>query len=82
MIRYQLRERISEMEAETGRKISLTEIANETGLNRVTLSKIARRDDYNATVNVLDRLCGFFDCEVGEVIEYVPDDKSGRSRSF
>jgi putative transcriptional regulator len=72
---------IFELEAELDRGISLTEIANATGINRVTLSKMYHRDDYNATVKVLDKLCGFFDCKVGDLIEYIPDSETLSVRS-
>jgi putative transcriptional regulator len=67
---------IADLEEELGRSIPLTEIAKATGINRVTLSKIYHRNDYNATVNVLDKLCGFFDCKVGDLIEYMPDSET------
>ena len=75
MIRYRLRERIADYEFESGRKLTYTEIARETGVTRVTLSKLATKRGYTTTTHVLDRLCKFFNCDVGDLAEYVPDDR-------
>ena len=73
MIRYKLREMVIEREKTMGTSIPLAEIAKETGINRVTLSKIYHRNDYNATVKVIDKLCTYFGCEVGDILEHVSD---------
>lgn len=75
MIRFRIKERIADLEFEEGRKITLNEVAEATGLNRTTLSKLSSRKGYNTTTDVLDRLCAYFDCELGEIAEYVPNGK-------
>nr|WP_274519861.1 MULTISPECIES: helix-turn-helix transcriptional regulator [unclassified Halorhodospira] len=74
VIRFRLRERISDREFELGRRITLSEIATETGINRTVLSKMSGPRGYNTTTDVLERLCRYFGCQVGDLVEYVPDD--------
>ncbi|MCP4284693.1 MAG: helix-turn-helix transcriptional regulator [Gammaproteobacteria bacterium] len=71
MIRFRLKELIAEKEFSDGRRVTLDEIANETGISRNTLSRIANNRGYNTTTDVIDRLCLFFDCSVGKVMEHI-----------
>lgn len=73
MIRFRVKQRIADRQFQTGRHTSLTEVARAIGVTRGTLSKMANQSDYNATLNLVDRLCTYFDCEVGEIIERVPE---------
>ena len=74
MIRFRLKELIADKEFKEGRVVTLVEVANATGIHRMTLSKLANHRGYNPTADVLDRLCKFFNCKVGDIAEYVPDD--------
>ncbi len=73
MIRFRLKELIAEYQYREGRVLTLAEISAATGINRNTLSKIA--NDRGATVvsSNVDLLCKFFNCQVSDVMEYVPD---------
>lgn len=81
MIRFRIKERIADLEFEKGRKVTLQEVAEATGVNRTTLSKLSTRKGYNTTTDVLERLCAYFDCALGELAEYVPDDRKDRGES-
>lgn len=70
-IRIKLKERIAAKEFAEGRSITLKEIAAETGIHRVTLSKISGHKPTNVGTDILDRLCRYFQCELGELAEYV-----------
>lgn len=74
-IKFKLKEQIAEKEFRERRVVSLKEIAEETGIHRVTLSKLANNKKYNVGIDTLEKLCGFFDCSIGDVAEYVPDGK-------
>lgn len=73
MIRFFLKERISDMEFQLGRRVTLDEIAKATGIHRTTLSKLANKKGYNSTTDNLDKLCEFFSCKIEELTEYLPD---------
>lgn len=76
MIRFLLRDRISEKEFSEKRKITLDELSEKTGISKNTLSRMQSKFDYNATTDNLNKLCAYFECEVGKIIEYVPEDKN------
>ncbi len=73
MIRFRLKELIADKEFKEGRRITLAEIALETGLHRATLSKLANQKGYNATTDVLDKLCAYFSVELGELAVFIED---------
>ncbi|WP_417832805.1 helix-turn-helix domain-containing protein [Terasakiella sp.] len=68
-----LKELIADKEFKEGRRITLAEIAQETGLHRATLSKLANQKGYNATTDVLDKLCVYFSVELGELAVFIED---------
>lgn len=72
MIRFKLKERIADVEFKERRVLQLKEIAEATGVHRVTLSKLANNKDYNVGVATLDKLCAYFGCDVGDLAGYVP----------
>ena len=73
MLRFKLKERIADRQFQESRVITLIEIAQATGVHRMTLSKIANHRGYNPTADVLDRLCGYFCCRIEELVEHIPD---------
>lgn len=73
MIVFHLKHLIAEYERRHRRRLTMGEIAAATGIYRTTLSKIASPSPYNTTTDNLDALCRFFECELHELAEYVPD---------
>lgn len=71
MIRFRLKELIAEKEFQEGRRVTMEEISQATGIHRTTVSKIANNKGYNATTDVLDKLCEYFGVELGQVAEYI-----------
>ncbi|EIT68412.1 hypothetical protein WQQ_36070 [Hydrocarboniphaga effusa AP103] len=53
--------------------VQLKEIAEATGVHRVTLSKLANNKEYNVGVDTIEKLCAYFQCGIGEIAEYVPE---------
>ena len=74
MIRFKLKELIAEKEFRENRVITLAEIAEETGIHRSTLSKIANERGYNTGTENVERLCRFFNCGVGDVIQFIAEE--------
>ena len=60
-----------------GRRVTLDEIAGATGIHRTTLSKVANQRGYNASTDIVDKLCAYFDVEVGYLVVRVKDDEIG-----
>ena len=74
MIRYKLAAMIEKKQFADGRNIPITEVATDTGLNRMTLSKILNQRGYCTTTDTIDRLCAYFGCEVHDLMERVADE--------
>jgi putative transcriptional regulator len=75
MIRFRLKELIAEKEFRERRVITMTEVAAQTGINRMTLSKIANHPGYSTVTDNLDKLCDYFGCRVEQLAEHLPDTK-------
>ena len=73
MIYIQISALIQARKSQWGRKITLTEVANHTGISRMTLFRMMKNQGYNTVTDHLDKLCEFFECEVHELVKYVPD---------
>ena len=73
VIRFKLAEQIEKRQFAEGRRLTIQEIATQTGLNRMTLSKILNHKGHSAGTDVLDKLCAYFDCKLEDLAEYVPD---------
>lgn len=71
MLRFKLKERIADLEFRERRRVTLQEVADHTGLNRMTLSKLANQHGAIVRSDVLDRLCAYFGCRVEELVEYI-----------
>jgi putative transcriptional regulator len=75
MIRFRLKELIMDVEFKTGRRMTLGQVAAETGIKQPTLSRIAGTRGYNTTTDNIDKLCKFFGCKVSDLMEYIPDEE-------
>ena len=73
MLRFRLKELIAEKEFRENRVVTLVEIADSTGIHRMTLSKLANHRGYNPTADVLDRLCSYFKCRIEQLVEHISD---------
>lgn len=54
------------------RAITMTEVAALTGINRMTLSKIANHPGYSTVTDNLDKLCEYFGCRLEQLAEHIP----------
>jgi putative transcriptional regulator len=73
MIYIQIKEVMKQKRAAWGRKITLCEVAIATGISRMTLSRMIHNQGYSTLTEHLDKLCTFFECEIQELVKYVPD---------
>jgi len=72
MIYLQIKEVIASRKAKWGRRITLTEVSNATGISRMTLSRMIRRQGHSTVTNHLDKLCNYFQCDLNELVRYEP----------
>lgn len=73
MIRFKLAEQIEKKQFQESRRLTVQEVAEVTGVNRMTLSKILNHRGYSTGTDILDKLCTYFGCRVEDLIEHVPD---------
>ncbi len=75
MIYIQVKEMMQAKAIAWGRRVTLSELAKSTGISRMTLSRMIHNQGYSTVTSHLDKLCQFFECELHELIRYVPDNK-------
>jgi putative transcriptional regulator len=73
MIRFRFKELMADKGFRERRVITITEVANATGINRMTLSKIANHAGYSTVTDNLDKLCSYFNCQLGQLAEHIVD---------
>lgn len=71
MIRFKLAEQMEKKQFAESRRITVQEVAEATGVNRMTLSKILNHRGYSTGTDILDRLCTYFACPIEELVEHV-----------
>lgn len=72
MIHLQIKELIAAKAAQWGRRITLLEISTATGISRMTLNRMMRQQGYNTLTDHLDKLCAYFQCDLNELVRYIP----------
>ncbi|MHB1944262.1 MAG: helix-turn-helix domain-containing protein [Metallibacterium sp.] len=72
MIRFKLKEQIAEKEFQEARRITLIEVADATGIGRITLSRMLKPGAVVRT-DTLDALCAYFNCRLEDLAEFLPD---------
>jgi len=75
MLRFRIKEMIANKEFEGGCRWTIGDIAKETNINRMTLSKMINHRGCTVGSDKLDKLCEFFGCKIGDLVEYIPDEK-------
>lgn len=50
-----------------------TEFAKKAGISSASLAKLGK--GANITTDVLVKICEFFDCDISDIAEIVPDDE-------
>jgi putative transcriptional regulator len=53
------------------RKLKISDVSRDTGINRGTLTRLYYETSERFEVDVLDRLCSYFGCPIGSLLEHV-----------
>lgn len=56
-------------------KMTQATLAKATNIRPATISKMYYEESKRIDISQLNRICQFFNCEISDLIEYVPDDK-------
>lgn len=75
MLRFHLKKLIADKEFAEKRRITVSEIAEETGINRMTLSKIINHPGHSTVTDNLDKLCTYFDCDIEDLVTHIKDEE-------
>lgn len=62
---------IGEKQAKTNKLVTQEEVADFVGMTPQAFSKWVRNEVKSYSVETLDKLCEFFDCEVGDILHRV-----------
>jgi putative transcriptional regulator len=69
-IRVRLRELLADHENRTGKRLSIKQLARDTGLAESTLHNLANNTTQRFDAPILDTLCAYFDVSVGDLLVY------------
>lgn len=58
------------------RKMSLTELSERVGITLANLSILKTGKARAVRLETLDRLCAALDCQPGDLIEFLPEEKA------
>ncbi|MCZ8167197.1 helix-turn-helix transcriptional regulator [Silanimonas sp.] len=73
MIRFRLAELIADKSFKERRVVTVSEIAQATGIHRATLSKVANQPGANIGTEIIDKLCRYFGCQPGELMLFIDE---------
>ena len=62
-------------------KMKVIDVARATGIHRNMITLLYRETATRIELEDIDKLCQFFNCEVGELFEFVPDNKKAEPRN-
>jgi putative transcriptional regulator len=75
MIRFRIKSLLEEKSFKDGKRYTIKDLIDATGMSRPTFSRIANEPGYSTTTDTINLLCEFFECQPGELMEYIPDEE-------
>ena len=54
------------------KKLKIVDVSRETGINRGTITRLYQETAERVDLEVIDRLCGYLNCGIAELFEYLP----------
>jgi len=55
------------------RKLKISDLSRDTGINRGTATRLYHETAERVDIEVINSLCLYFKCSVGDLFEYIPD---------
>jgi putative transcriptional regulator len=56
------------------KNLSVYYLSKKTEISYNNLSKLIKGETRSISFEIIDKICSALDCEVGDIIEYVPDE--------
>ena len=75
MIRILLIKLLDEKSFNEKRRITLSEVSEQTGISRATLTRIANVPGNVTNTDTINALCKYFGCQPGELLRYIEDEQ-------
>jgi len=75
MIIYHIKDLMLKKSAKMKIKITYADIVNSTGISRITLSKMASKNNHNACAKIVEKLCCYFECTPNDLMSIIPDEQ-------
>jgi len=60
------------------RKLRVMDVARATGLSRNTVTLLYKETAERVDLDAVQQLCKLFECQVGDLFEYLPDAKAAK----
>lgn len=79
-IKNKLRLLIADKEYRENRKISYRTVAQEADIPLSVLTDYTSQKVKRFDVKTLEKLCRYFDCQPGDLLEYVPDEEEPKTK--
>ena len=58
------------------RKLKISDLSRDIGINRGTATRLYHETAERVDIEVINSLCIYFKCSVGDLFEYIPDSDS------
>lgn len=55
------------------RKLKIADVARDIEVNRGTITRLYQETATRVDLEVIDKLCGYLGCEVGDLLEFVEE---------
>jgi len=55
------------------RKLKIADVARDIEVNRGTITRLYQETATRVDLEVIDKLCGYFGCQVGDLLEFVEE---------
>lgn len=59
------------------KKMNMSDVHRATGLNRTTITHLYYETTQRIELHAVDKLCRLFECQVGDLFEWAPDEDLG-----
>jgi putative transcriptional regulator len=62
------------------RKLKIADVARAVGINRGTLTRLYYETAERVELDAVSALCAYFDCDIGELLEFVVEERRSHGR--
>ncbi len=54
-------------------------IIEDTGISKGTINRMNNKNNQYVSLEVIDKLCNYFKCDINDIIEYIPSETSNNA---